>query len=115
MFFAAEQKAIDDMETIIAAAQAELDEMVENAEEDSVINDVLKDNGNIDKPGLKKAERQRTRCDDKAMLIALQTLVTRVDEGTKAVKDLRAALDRKTREQYPKMTDVECVDLLLEP
>lgn len=114
MFFAAEQKAIDDMETIIAAAQAELDEMVENAEEDSVINDVLKDNGNIDKPGLKKKLKDKELdADDKAMLIALQTLVTRVDEGTKAVKDLRAALDRKTREQYPKLTDVECVDLLL--
>jgi type I restriction enzyme M protein len=114
MFFAAEQKAIDDMETVLAAAQAELDEMVENAEGDSVINDVLKDNGNIDKPGLKKKLKDKELdADDKAVLTALQTLVTRVDEGTKAVKDLRAALDKKTREQYPKLTDTECVELLL--
>ena len=114
MFFAAEQKAIDDMAAVIVAAQAELDEMVENAEEDSVINDVLKDNGNIDKPGLKKKVKDKDLdADDKALLTALQTLVSRVDEGTKTVKDLRAALDKKTREQYPKLTETECVELLL--
>jgi type I restriction enzyme M protein len=114
MFFAAEQKAIDDMETVIEAAQAELDEMIENAEEDSVINDVLKDNGNIDKPGLKKKLKDKELdVDDKAILQALQTLVTRVDEGTKTLKDLRAALDKKTREQYPKLTKDQCVELLL--
>ncbi len=114
MFFAAEQQAIDHMEGVIAAAQAELDEMVENTEEDSVINNVLKDNGNIDKPGLKKKLKDKELdTDDKSMLTVLQTLVTRVDEGTKAVKDLRAALDKKTREQYPKLTDAECVELLL--
>jgi type I restriction enzyme M protein len=114
MFFAAEQKAIDDMETVIEAAQAELDEMIENAEEDSVINDVLKDNGNIDKPGLKKKLKDKELdADDKAVLQALQTLVTRVDEGTKTLKDLRAALDKKTRGQYSKLTDGQCVELLL--
>lgn len=114
MFFAAEQKAIDDMETVITAAQAELDDMVENAEEDSVINDVLRDNGSINKPELKKKLKDKAlNVDDKSVLTALQNLVTRVDEGTKTVKDLRTALDKKTRGQYPKLTDVECVELLL--
>ena len=40
-------------------------------------------------------------------------MVTRVDEGTKTLKDLRAALDKKTREQYPKLTDDQCMELLL--
>lgn len=114
MFFAAEQKAIDDMETVITAAQAELDEMIENAEEDSVINGVLKDNGNIDKPGLKKKLKDKDLdADDKAVLEALQTLVTRVDEGAKTLKDLRTALDKKTREHYPRLTDKQCMELLL--
>jgi type I restriction enzyme M protein len=114
MFFATEQKAIDDMGTVIAAAQAELDEMVENAEEDSAINDVLKDNGNIDKPGLKKKLKDKELdADDKAVLQALQTLVIRIDEGTKVLKDLRTTLDKKAREQYPKLTYDQCVELLL--
>ena len=114
MFFAAKQKAIDDMDTVIAAAQAELDEMLENAEEDSVIKDVLKDSGNLDKPELKKKLKDKDLdVDDKAELTTLQTLVTRVDEGTKTVKGLRDALDRKARAQYPKLTEAVCVELLL--
>jgi type I restriction enzyme M protein len=114
MFFSAEQKAIDDTETIIAAAGAELDEMIENAEDDSVINDVLKDNGNIDKPGLKKKFKDKAlAADDRKVLHILSVLVVRVDEGTKTLKDLRAALDKKTREQYVKFTDDQCMELLL--
>jgi type I restriction enzyme M protein len=114
MFFAAEQKAIDDMDIVIAAAQAELDEMVERTEEESIINDVLKDNGNIDKPGLRrKLKDKEIDNDDKEVLLTLQILVTRVDEGTKTVKNLHAALDKKTREHYPKLTDDQCMELLL--
>jgi type I restriction enzyme M protein len=115
MFFAAEQKAIDDLENVIVAAQAELDEMIENAEEDSIIGEVLKENGNLDKPGLKKKLKEKELdADDKAVLQKLQDLATRVDEGTKTLKDLRAALDAKTRAQYPKLTDDQSVELLIE-
>ena len=114
MFFASEQKAIDEMENVIAAVQAELYEMIENAEEDSVINEVLKENGNLDKTGLKKRLKDKVLDkDDMAALKRLQTLVTRVDDGTKAIKDLRAALDLCTREQYPKLTFDQCFELLL--
>lgn len=115
MFFAAEQKAIDDLENVITAAQAELDEKIGNAEEDSIIGEVLKENGNLDKPGLKKKLKDKELDDDdKEALQKLQDLVTRVDDGTKTLKDLRAALDAKTRAQYPKLTDDQCVELLLE-
>ncbi len=115
MFFAAEQKAIDDLENVIIAAQSELDEMIESAEEDSIIGDVLKGNGNLDKPGLKKKLKDKELdADDKLVLRKLQDLVTRVDDGAKTLKDLRAALDAKTRAQYPKLTDDRCVELLLE-
>jgi type I restriction enzyme M protein len=115
MFFSAEQRAIDDLETVIAAAQAELDEMIENVEEDSVIGEMLKDNGNLDKPGLKKKLKDKElEADDKAVLKNLQILVTRVDDGTKALKELRAALDKKVRAQYPKLTNDQCLELLLE-
>lgn len=53
MFFAHEQKAIDELEDIILLAQSELDEIIENAEDDSIINDILSDNGKIKKTDLK--------------------------------------------------------------
>ncbi len=114
MFFATEQKAIDDADTVIAAAQAELDEMIENAEEDSIISEVLKDNGNLDKAGLKKKLKDKElEAEDKAFLRKLQDLVARVDDGTKTVKDLRVALDKKAREQYAKLTNEQITGLLL--
>lgn len=115
MFFAAEQKAIEDTEIIIVAAQNELDEIIGNAEEDSVINDVLKDNSNLDKALLKKKLKDKMLDEDeKKVLQTLSDLVVRVDEGTKTLKDLRATLDKKAREQYVKLTDDQCLELLLE-
>jgi type I restriction enzyme M protein len=114
MFFSAEQKAIDELKNVIVAAQVELDEMLENAEGDSVIGEVLKDNGNLDKPGLKKRLKDKDLdADDKAVLQRLQDLATRVDDGAKALKGLRAALDRRACAQYPQLTDDQCVELLL--
>jgi len=114
MFFAAEQKAIDDADAVIAVAQAELDEMIENAEEDSIIGEVMKDNGNLDKAGLKKKLKDKDLdAEDKITLQKVQDLVTRVDEGTKAVKDLRIALDKKARDQYPMLTDEQLIELLI--
>lgn len=115
LFFSAEQKVIDDTEMLIAAAQTELDEMLENAEEDSVIKDVLKENGSLDKAELKKAIRlDLVNEDDRKILKALSKLVVRVVGGTKTLKDLRIALDKKVREQYSKLTDNEMMGLLLE-
>lgn len=114
MFFSMEKKVIDDTEMVISAAQAEIDEMIENAEEDSIITEVLKDNGNLNKVELKKKLKDKdVEAEDKAILQKLQDLVTRVDDGTKAVKDLRATLDKKTREQYAELTDEQIMELLL--
>jgi len=119
MFFAEEQKVIDELETIIAATQTEIDDLIDNAEEDTIIHDMLSNNeGNIEKTGLRKKLKDKLKdkevdADDKAILQNLQNLVVRVDEGTKALKDLRTALDKKVSEQYSKLTDDECVELLI--
>jgi type I restriction enzyme M protein len=115
MFFPADQKAINDTEAIIAAAQAELDEMIETAEEDSVIGDVLKeDTGNLDKAELKKKLKDATLdTDDKNILQKLSGLIVLIDEGSKVLKDLRVVLDKKVRAQYVKLTDRQAMELLL--
>ena len=114
MCFSGERKAIDNIDTIIATKQAELDEMIENAEEDSIINDVLKDNGNLDKAGLKKKLRDKELdANDEVVLQKLQDTITSVDEYTKILKNLRATLDQNARDQYPKLTDKQMMELLL--
>lgn len=115
MFFHDDQKAILDLETVLLAVQAELSEMIENAEDDSIINSVLKDNGSIDKPGLKKKLKETMLdAEDKEILQKLQDLVIRNDEGTKMLKGLRAALDKKARDMYPTLTEKARLTLLLE-
>ncbi len=54
MFFSQEKKAVDDLDVVIENNKAQLDELIETAEDDSIIGEVLKDNGNIDKTKLKK-------------------------------------------------------------
>jgi len=115
MFFADDKKAIDDTELVIMAAQVEMAEMIENADEESVIKEVLNDNGSLDKPELKEKLKDKTLAvDDRLELQSLADLIVRVDEGTKALKDLRTDLERKTRDQYAKLTNTECLALLLE-
>lgn len=115
MFFSPEQKAIDDAETVILAAEAELEEIIENAEEDSIVKDVLNDKDNLDKAELKRKLKDKALdIEDRKVLQHLSDLVVRIDEGKKTLKDLKAALDKKTREQYAKFTDDQCLELLLE-
>jgi type I restriction enzyme M protein len=86
-FFGEEQKLINDAETVIAAAQAEIDDIIENMTEEDDDDDIEKE--------LKKRKKG-------------------IAEKNKLLKDLKTALDRKTREQYRKLTDAQCLDLLLE-
>ena len=44
----------------------------------------------------------------------MQGLVTKVDEGSKTQKGLLDALDAKVRAQYPKLSEEQCLELLLE-
>jgi len=114
-FFSKKQKAINDADTVIAAAQVELYEIIENAEEDSIINDVLKENGNIDKPALNiKLKDETLETNDKKIIKKLSDLIIKVDEGTKLLKDLKSALDNEVHGHYSKLTDEQSLDLLLE-
>ena len=116
MFFSEEQRVIEDTEALILSAQSELDEIIENAEDGSVINDVLSDKGALSKDKLKKEIKARKgqNDEDTLILIDISKRVTAIDEKNKILKDLKAALDKKTREQYGKLSDNECLELLLE-
>jgi len=87
MFFSDEKKAIDDAEVVIAAAQIELDEIIENATEDDDEDEIEED----------IKERKKN-----------------IAEKNKLLKGLKAELDDKVRKQYAKLTYKECMELLIE-
>jgi len=52
MFFSDEDRAISDLENVIETSQAEIDDIIDNAEDGSAINDVLSDKGKLQKKEL---------------------------------------------------------------
>jgi type I restriction enzyme M protein len=93
MFFSSEQKVINDTETIIEAEQAELEEFIDNVSEEDKDND-----GEIDNPDIKKEVSKRKKS---------------ISDKNKILKELKSDLEKKVREQYPKLTDEQCLELLI--
>ncbi|MDR1120123.1 MAG: SAM-dependent methyltransferase, partial [Dysgonamonadaceae bacterium] len=113
-FFHDEQKAIDEIEALLLEKQAELDETIENAEDGSVINDVLKDNGSLDVSVLKtKLKSTYLDADDRSMLENLLEKKKVIDEYKKTLKNLKEIFEQKVKVQYGKLKDEEILELLV--
>jgi type I restriction enzyme M protein len=87
MFFTDEKKAIDEFETVISTAQTELDEFIENASEEDDEDEIENE--------IKKRKKE-------------------IAEKNKILKGLKIALDTNAKLQYAKLTDAECLELLIE-
>ncbi len=113
-FFHAEQKAIEEITALIAEAENELDEMIEGAEDDSIVNTVLKDNGSLDMTALKAALKNNTLGqEERETLKTLANKKEKIDESGKTLKKLKEVLEEKTKDQYGKLTNQEILDLLV--
>jgi type I restriction enzyme M protein len=113
-FFHDEQKAIDEVEVLVSQKQSELDEITENAEDGSVINDVLKDNGNLDVPALKaKLKSTSLDAEDCSMLENLLEKKKLTDEYKTTFKNLKEILEQKVKARYGKLKDEEILDMLV--
>ena len=85
MFFSKKQKVIDDADLVLAEKQIQLDELLE----------IDGDSDDYDENKIKKLQKE-------------------IKEKGRLIKDLRSNLDKETRDQYNKLTDAECLELLLE-
>jgi type I restriction enzyme M protein len=113
-FFHDEQKAIDEIEALTSEKQAELDETIENAEDGSIINDILKDNGSLDVAALKaKLKDKSLDAEDRSVLESLFEKKNMADEYKKTLKNLKEILEQKVKAQYGKLTGDEILELLV--
>jgi type I restriction enzyme M protein len=113
-FFHDEQKAIDEIEALTLEKQAELDEIVENAEDGSVTNDVLKDSGGLDVSVLKtKLKDESLDAEDRSVLENLLAKKKQFDEYKKTLINLKKVLEQKVKAQYGKLKDDEILELLV--
>lgn len=115
-YFGAEQKAIADIEDFIALKESELTELIENAEEGAITNETLNDKDQLVKgkltAELKKLKGHENN-DDYKELKALADLLDKIDEYEKILKQMRTELEAKERAKYPKLTDKEIIELLV--
>ena len=88
-FFAAQKRAIDDLEVIVSAALAELAELKENTSEEDDEDEIENENE------VKKRKKD-------------------IAEKNKMLKGFKTELEEKVRNQYDKLTNAECIELLLE-
>lgn len=114
MFFAREKAALDKLEAVLEALEAELAETLEGAEEGSVILDVLKETGALDKKALtQKLKDISLDAEDRATLKKLAGQVKRAEKAKKDLKQARGELDKKVGQKYKALTDEECQELLV--
>jgi type I restriction enzyme M protein len=116
-FFHDAQKEIDEIEMLASKKQAEMDALIESAEEaeeGSVIHDVLKDSGSLDVPALTaRLKDESLDAEDRVALENLREKKKQFDEYKKTLKTLQDILEQNTKKQYPKLTDAEILELLV--
>ena len=111
-FFAGEQKLIEAAEVVVSELQAELDEMIEGADDESIIKTVLTDSDSVDEKLLKK-DLKSAKGEDLDILRRLDALIKKSKEKAKLLKAFRVQLDEMLKAKYPALTDEEIFELLL--
>lgn len=115
-YFLTEQKTITDTEDVITSKEGELAELIENAEEGSITNEVVNDKGNLNNAKLKaefKKLKDRKDSDEFKDLATLSDLHDKIDELSKILKQMRFELEAKEKAKYLVLTDDEIIELLV--
>jgi type I restriction enzyme M protein len=115
-YFRTEQQVITDTEDVIAAKESELAELIENAEDSAITNEVLNDSGSINKVKLKtelKKLKDLNDIDEYKELKTLADLQDKIDDFNKLLKQMRSELEAKELAKYPTLTDNEIIELLV--
>jgi type I restriction enzyme M protein len=115
-YFRTEQQAITDTEDVITSKESELVELIENAEDGAITNDVLNDNGSLNKTKLKaelKKLDDHKDSDEYKELKTLADLQDKIDEFNKLLRQMRSEQEAKELAKYPTLTDDEIIELLV--
>jgi len=118
MFFAAERKAIDEAQSVAEETQNRLDELTEEQTgEDGYLKDYLNDKDKVDSKQvnarMKELKKAKAESEEARVLAAWLELSDRLKKQNKVIKELNAALDSALKEKYPKLSDEEVRELLV--
>lgn len=118
MFFATERKAIDEAQSVAEETQSRLDELTEEQTgEDGYLKDYLNDKDKVDSKQvntrMKELKKAKAESEEARVLAAWLELSDRLKKQNKVIKELNAALDSALKEKYPKLSDEEVRELLI--
>ncbi|NMV41933.1 type I restriction-modification system subunit M [Ralstonia insidiosa] len=118
-YFAAEAKAIEQLEAerdAISRQMEELDE--EHGSEDGLLAEAKTDKGKLTKVSVKARlfdiKKDKEAADERRLLNQYLELIEQEATANKRVKDAQKALDAKVAAQYAKLTEVEVKTLVIE-
>ena len=117
-FFPAERKAISDAELFEYILESSLNEFIEEqSEDDGVLFEYMKDNDSVDNDSVEKRVKQLRKkkplSEDDQLLLEYADTLKKIKENKKVLKDLVKALDEKVCQKYPKLTNQEILELLV--
>lgn len=118
VYFSAEEKAIDDITVIVSDLEAQRDEFVEEqSEEDGVLADCYNDKNKLDQKliaaKLKKLKAEAKDSDEYRLLDEYTSLIAKIKEQNKVLKELTAVLEKHLKEKYAVLTIEEIKELLV--
>lgn len=118
VYFSAEKKAIDDITVIVSDLEARRDEFVEEqSEEDGVLADCYNDKDKLDQKliaaKLKKLKIEAKDSDEYRLLEEYTSLIAKIKEQNKVLKELSAVLEKHLKEKYAALTIEEIKELLV--
>ena len=114
-FFSDEQAAIDALQAAADEASQALESYLEEqGGEEGLLSDAANDAGKINAASLKARLKQASDAEEKAALKTAIKLFEAESQAKKAVKEAQEALDRAVVARYPKLTESEIKQLLVE-
>jgi type I restriction enzyme M protein len=118
-YFAAEAKAIEQLEADRDAVASQMDELdEENSGEESLFADARNDKGKLTRAGVKarmsEIKGSKDDAEEYKLLNQYLELVEKETVANKKVKDAQKALDAKVAAQYAKLTESEIKNLIVD-
>jgi type I restriction enzyme M protein len=118
-YFAAEQRALDDLKAEAERLGQQLDEMKEeHGGEEGLLAEVLDEKGNVNKmtltQRLKEIRHDREAAEERQIFEAYAALLEQQAEANKRVKEAQKTLDEQVVNQYARLTEDEVKALVID-
>ena len=118
VFFSAERRTINEAQAILEETQSRLEELIEEQTgDDGYLEDHLNDKDKVDAKSVsgqaKFLRKTAPNSEEYRVLSSFVSMTDTVAKQTKIIKEMNVELEDKVRAKYPKLTEEEILELLV--